>query len=444
MKIPTIPPRCDDKPALSGLEIHNYFEVIHSKPFITYAHRYLHWDKLRRIPTPLSLTHEQWWCLTKSQRQLLLKPLPFSDRAGHPFCYAATDPAMEYLHGIDRIAAGPPSNWGEFLTNSSVKDQYIADSLMREAITSSQLEGASTTTDVAKQMLHTGRKPRTRDEQMIFNNYAAMRKIRSLVGRPLTPELVFELHVILTTETLDIPGAAGRFRKEDEKVVVADELGQVLHTPPPAGDLPSRLAAMCDFANAITPGYFLHPFVRATLLHFWLAYDHPFVDGNGRCARALFYWSALSSGYWLCEFLSISQLIRNAPVKYGRSFLYVETDDNDATYFVLYHLQLIQQAINELRDHLVQKQQNLREIESRLPDQPNLNLRQLALIHHALRHPGHSYTIKGHQASSNTVYETARTDLLNLVAQGYLTTTKRGRVFYFYPAKNLADHLNQP
>lgn len=40
-----------------------------------------------------------------------------------------------------------------------------------------------------------------------------------------------------------------------------------------------------------------------------IAYMHPFVDGNGRTARALFYWYMLKSGYWLTEYLSISRVI---------------------------------------------------------------------------------------------------------------------------------------
>ena len=60
-------------------------------------------------------------------------------------------------------------------------------------------------------------------------------------------------------------------------------------------------------------GGFIHPMIRSIILHFWLAYDHPFVDGNGRTARALFYWSMLRHGYWLFEFISISQIILKGP-----------------------------------------------------------------------------------------------------------------------------------
>src|SRR5205814_10028127 len=56
-----------------------------------------------------------------------------------------------------------------------------------------------------------------------------------------------------------------------------------------------------------------HPMVRSMILHFWLAYDHPFVDGNGRTARALFYWSMLRNGYWMFEYITISKIILSGP-----------------------------------------------------------------------------------------------------------------------------------
>ena len=68
------------------------------------------------------------------------------------------------------------------------------------------------------------------------------------------------------------------------------------------------------------------PVLRATLpaIHFMVGYDHYFEDGNGRTARAFFYWSMLRQGYWLAEFLSISRVLRAAPARYARSFLLTE------------------------------------------------------------------------------------------------------------------------
>ena len=174
----------------------------------------------------------------------------------------------------------------EQITSPETKDRYYVRSLIEEATTSSQLEGAATTRRVAKEMIRSGRKPGNRSEKMILNNYLTMQRIGEIRDEPLTPALVFQIHRLVTDGTLDDATATGRFRRDDEHVVVGDDYGEVYHEPPPASQLEERLVLMCDFANGTTPGEFVHPAIRSIILHFWLAYDHPFLDGNGRTARA--------------------------------------------------------------------------------------------------------------------------------------------------------------
>ncbi|MFQ5491023.1 MAG: Fic family protein, partial [Phycisphaerae bacterium] len=214
-----------------------------------------------------------------------------------------------------------------------------------------------------------------------------------------------------------------------------------LHHPPPAKDLPGRLEAMCDFANGRAPEGFVHPVVRSILLHYWLAYDHPFKDGNGRTARALFYWSMLQHDYWLCQFVSISQIIVNAPARYVRSFLYCETDDNDLTYFILHQLDIIRRAIDEFHRFIDRRLKESEQLQTRLLAGSSLNHRQLELMGHALRHPDAWYDIRQHQRDHGVVYETARSDLLDLEAKGLLIKHKRGRTLYFRPHHHLDGAL---
>jgi Fic family protein len=201
------------------------------------------------------------------------------------------------------------------------------------------------------------------------------------------------------------------------------------------------MAAMCAFANGETPDHFVHPAVRAILLHFWLAYDHPFVDGNGRTARALFYWAMLRSGYWLFEFISISHILRKAPAKYGRSFLYVETDDNDLTYFILAQTQVIRRAVRELHAYVERKTTETRQVETRMRALDLFNHRQVELVRHALLHPGQRYTIASHRNSHNVVYQTARTDLIDLVERGVLEGLIKGRQRVFVAPVDLSERL---
>lgn len=402
--------------------------------------KYLHWDKLRYHTPPEGFSNEQWWLAIKKQRQSLFKQLPLTDKHQKPFQYLTNDFITEALHQIDQSVT-TFNRMPEQIKNTETKNRYYVNSLIQEAFTSSQLEGATTTRLVAKEMIRTGRLPCDKSERMILNNFAAMKRINRLKDESLSRELVFDIHQLVTEKTLDDSLAAGRFRTANEKIHVIDMYNEVFHEPPPADQLEERMTTMCDFANGKTPKYFIHPVIRAIILHFWLAYDHPFADGNGRTARALFYWSMLRHRYWLFEFVSISQIIVKAPAKYARAFLYTETDDNDLTYFIIYHLEVIQRAIKQLYEYTERKTKRLQAIENQLRGIIVLNHRQRALIGHALRHPHHRYTIKSHQISHNVVYQTSRLDLLDLENRGLLDSRKIGKTWYFTPVSDLEQRL---
>jgi len=295
-------------------------------------------------------------------------------------------------------------------------------------------------------MLRSGRKPRDKGERMILNNYRAMQRIGELRNEPLTPEMVLQLHAIVTEDTLDDPGSAGRIQTPAERrVKVWDEQSaEILHDPPPAELLPERLRLMCDFANGkVAAQGYLHPIVKAIILHFWLAYDHPFADGNGRTARALFYWQMLREGYWLAEFISISSLIRKAPVQYARSFLWTETDSNDLAYFVLAQLQIVVKAIEALEGYIARKSSELRSVDQRLKTTEVINHRQKALLAHALKHRNAVYSIQSHCRSHGVAYATGRADLLALCQLGLLAQSVQGKAFRFRPPEDLPARLMQ-
>ena len=403
---------------------------------------YPHWDKLRHVSPPSGFTSEEWWLAVKFQRHGAFRPLPLHDKQGHPFQFWVPDLVQAQLHEID-VGVGGMMRMPEAITNPHTRDRYVIRSLIEEAITSSQLEGAVTTREVAKEMIRSGRRPRDTSEQMILNNYVTMQRITELKTESISPEVVLDIHRLVTNKTLDDPTGAGRLRRPDEKRVVGDDFGEVFHDPPPASELIPRLQAMCAFANGRTPGYFVHPVVRAITLHFWLAYDHPFVDGNGRTARALFYWAMLNAGYWLFEFISISNILRNAPAEYGRSFLFTETDDNDLTYFLVAQTKVIRRAVNALHDYLARKTTELSELETQLRALNLFNHRQDELLRHALKHPYQEYSIAGHQKSHSVVYQTARTDLLDLKARGLLDEKKRGKKMLFTAPADLAERLRR-
>jgi len=403
---------------------------------------YFHWDELRRRNPPSDLSHTEWWLQQKLRRGANRRALPVTEAGGRSFSFVLPDEALSLLHEIDQLASGRVSAPAEIVSEST-RDQYLVTSLMEEAISSSLLEGAATTRQEAKRLLRSGREPVTRAERMIVNNYRTMNLIREDLDTELSAEMVLDIHRSVTEGTLTNPEDAGRMQTaEEDRVVVAHAVEDlVYHRPPPAELLPERMEGLADFANDIEGKPFLHPVVRAVTLHFWLAHDHPFVDGNGRTARALFYRSMLRQGYWLAEFLSISRLLYQAPSRYERAFLFTESDDADLTYFLLHQLRVIRHAIDELYKYLGTRAQEIREVERHLGRTGRFNMRQLALLAHALKRPEAIYTFQTHQSSHNVVYETARRDLFDLEAIGFLDRGKVGREFRFFPSPDLTERI---
>ena len=266
-----------------------------------------------------------------------------------------------------------------------------------------------------------------------------------LKDKPLSRELILEIHALVTDQTLDDPSAAGRFRRDDEVIGVYDNSSKnmLLHEPPPSSDIEARILGMCQFANQEEP--FVHPVIRSIILHFMLGYDHPFVDGNGRTARALFYWSMLRHGYWLAEFISISHIVMKAPAQYARAFLFTETDESDLTYFILYHLKVVMRALESLHQYISRKAAEIQQFETELQGSAVLNHRQRALIRHAMRHPGRHYTVKEYQLTHNVSYETARSDLLDLAERELLDSHReksgKGNRWFFVPKPGLTGRL---
>jgi len=443
MRIPQSPP--DFLPLLATL-FHSTEEIsrIHGSTAYsaTVNGRYVHWDKLRHLALPSGIeSHQMWWAIVQLNRMSLLRELPFVDRSGSPFKLALPDPIQRQLAEIDRdLSERVPVP--EQLVNLATRDRFMMSALMEEAITSSQLEGASTTRKVAREMLRSGRSPRDKHERMIFNNFDAMRFIRSMAEKDLTPELIFEIHSRITKDTLDDPRDAGTLRDRD--ISVEDRLSGVeVHRGPEAQELPLRMTRLCDFANDKGTKLFVHPLVRAVLLHFFLAYDHPFVDGNGRTARALFYWSMLRSGYRLCEFLSISHILAKAPSKYSKAYLYTETDQNDVTYFVLDQLSVLQRAIRSLHESVQSKIAELERTQHLMRKAQSFNHRQLALLSHAIANLDASYRVTSHANSHQVTRQTARTDLNELVETQLLWTETSRKAVIYHPFHNIEERIQR-
>jgi Fic family protein len=395
---------------------------------------YLYWDKFKYLNFPEGLQPEEVWGYFKFRYRIGGENTQITSENDEVFSYNMSKTLYRELSYIDRHSAG-------FISSLSSKpsgvetDKLIISGLTEEAIASSQIEGASTTRKVAKEMLISGRKARNKDEQMIINTYKVMSQLDELKDVDLSLEMLLGVQTTITEDTLEYEDYAGRLRTDEDEIVVSDAVtGEIAHVPPKEKRMRKELFRLIAFANKKdSENDFEHPVLKAIVLHFWIAYLHPFPDGNGRTARAIFYWYLRKNNYWMFKYLSVSKAIKESRKGYDNAYLHSEHDDNDLTYFILYNIKAITKSIKSLLAYydkkLIEIESN-RKIASKFD---NLNERQIALLGYFLKYPEKDTDIQTHKNKQGIAYETARQDLLSLSKKGILAETKKSNKKVFIP-----------
>ncbi len=414
--------------------------------------RYLHWDKFKwRVERGDEA--ELAWLATKISRRAISKSLTtLQAENGSCFAYCIPNSLQAQLHLIDTMVGGgySLSNNSFLVSTEAEKNQYLVKNLiMEEAITSAQLEGASTTRKVAKEILEKNIAPKDKSQQMIVNNFLLMKQVLTLKDSPLNVDTILELHRIATFKAIDNHANPGELRQTND-IYVGDIYGDSFFQPPAFNTIEQRLEELCDFANQshdqLDRDNFIHPIIKAIMLHFLIGYIHPFGDGNGRTARALFYWSILRSGYWLFEYVSISRIIQEKRSSYDAAFIYTETDDFDLTYFIYNQVEVIIKAISALNSYIERKKKELFDFVSWIEKSPiakKLKRGHLEILKVAIQEPGKEFAAQQVANEVGVSLNTARTYLKKLVEEDLLVSanTKKTRQLRYLAPNNLKQRL---
>lgn len=406
---------------------------------------YLHWESLKRkswIPTDISPT--VFWTILKNYRRRYDLQSPIATPDENNFTWYQLPRFDKTLHEVDMNLGG--STIGLSSLSETEKRKIITHRLIEEAIASSQMEGAHTTREVAKKMIQENRQPVDQGQRMILNNYKIMQRIENETkNENLNFDVLLDLHAELTKGTLDKKDQEGRLRYDSENIVVGNEIdGQIAYIPPEMKFVREELDVFFAFANdeldiETRSNIFIHPIIKAIMLHFWIGYLHPFSDGNGRMARALFYWYLLRKGYWMFAYLPLSVCIKKSPSQYAKAYLQSEQDDFDLTYFIDYNMRKIIQAQRDfekfMEDQRFKKPDN-KKIQKKFP---SLNPRQIRLIQFFRAKPNErtnmSSMIQIHGISSGTAVK----DLRVMENQGLLYKRKNGLNVFYYPTEKLLE-----
>lgn len=398
---------------------------------------YLYWDKVKYL-APDQTSPETLWQAVKLTRTLQMKTLNFGK---YKFRFTITERMLSLLHQFDLNFGGSLSSEGLVSTND--RKYILTSSIMEEAIASSQMEGANTTRKVAKEMLRKQSTPKNKSERMIVNNYNTIRFISEISKEEFSTDLILRIHKMISNSTLDELENEGKLRDNNDILVVNAINGEVAHTPPSYDEIGEMLQDLCEFANDAEPEIFIHPIIKGIIIHFLLAFIHPFCDGNGRTARSLIYWYLLKNKYWFVEYLSISRIIYRSKPKYERSFLCVENDDLDLSYFILYHLEVMADAFDELKDYLGRKIHE-RSLLDNFTSIPGVTRRQAEILNILNENPGTILSAKEIANRFGLNNKSIRNDLRNLSKLNLLLEIPvNGREFGYERAPHFEEMIDE-
>jgi len=366
------------------------------------------------------------WQEIQKERRSKAEPLALKDEKGRNFWYVNTKPLQAKLHQID--SRGKDSLYSYI--KPEIENELVFDSILEEAWASNIIEGAFTTHKRAKELVRRNLTPKDKNELMMKNNHQAMTFIIENRESDFSIDFILNLHHIITQDTLEDPEYAGKFRDDD--VFIRDKANTVIFKPMAAEKIEESLRNLVLWVNTQSNEDFIHPIVKASIIHFFLVYVHPFFDGNGRTARALFYFYLLKNRYDFFKYFSISALIAKQKEKYYKAIKEVEDYDNDLTYFLLYSADIVMKSIDEILDKIIKKYKS--DMISKSLDLRGvyLNKRQKKLIKILIDQDHKSITTRRYEKIFKVSYGTARSDLNELSEKGLLQKKKLGKGFLYH------------
>ncbi|EOG1937076.1 Fic family protein [Vibrio fluvialis] len=430
-----------------GLDPNDYLDYI--VPFTDEYHSFNEFR--RRVESGLEVKY-CWWLTRLSRDSTLIVLTPLEDKPLPPDLPEQVIQAL--LNSSDYTQHCRFNNLHEFGRVLSQIDRYTTHSAMLgileqigerahfehlannlvddEAISSSQLEGAATTTILAKEMIRKKRKPRTDDERMIFGNFDLMRSAWDLRDEPFSIELIRDLHSIGTKTLEQEKYTSGAFRTTDD-VAVVDAEGEIVHQPPKHDSIERLLTRVVKWLNSNDSD--VHPVIQAITLHFVIGYVHPFRDGNGRVARALFYWYMFKSGYTGFRYIAISALLKKAPIQYGVSYLDTEHDNLDLTYFIKHQLKVIGRAIDEFVAVYQRAAQQMQALEERYSGLEDIERKIVGFVSGEPRYRKKpTVTAREVESLLGISYNSAKQKLDDMVTAGILSSEKIGKSTEYFLA----------
>ena len=156
---------------------------------------------------------------------------------------------------------------------------------------------------------------------------------KSNIKNQILEEDIKEIHKLTVNKILE-QEKCGEFRKT--QVVVKNSItGDVSFRPPMVVAIPFQIKDLIAFINS-PPDQDIHPVLKSGCVHYELVRIHPFIDGNGRVARALSTLILFREGYDIRKFFSLEEYFDSNAASYYDGLQSVEKRNGDLTYWLEY------------------------------------------------------------------------------------------------------------
>ncbi len=231
---------------------------------------------------------------------------------------------------------------------------FQTDAMVRSVHHGTHIEGNELDFDQAeKVMMGQDIIARQRDIQEVINYRKVVELIEKLHAKDAASHvdeyLIQTLHRMTVDKILD-PTKCGVYRLT--QVVIKNSLtGEITFTPPPAIAVPVQMQELTDFINKTTAEE-IHPVLKAATVHYEFARIHPFVDGNGRVARALSTFILFKEGYDIRKFFSLEEYFDNDAVRYYDSLQSVGRNNGDLTEWLTYFTEGLAIELIKIKDKI--------------------------------------------------------------------------------------------
>lgn len=278
-----------------------------------------------------------------------------------------------------------------------------------------RLEGFVDTKEVADR---TGMIARERDIQEVIN----YRNVVVWINQQNVEQSnnLFSLKTVTTLHSLTMqrliePQNIGAFR--DTQVVVKSATdGQIVFRPPVAVEIPFLVDDYLEWLNHDETRQ-IHPIFRAAITHYQLVYIHPFIEGNGRTARAFATLVLYTLGYDFKRFFSLEQYFDSDVEKYYQALLSVQQHQgNDLTYWLEYFCYGLAIEIDKIKSQVQKLSKDLK-LKKQLGEQVALSERQI-LILELLQSQGQISSVDAQRILPNVSVDTILRDLKDLITKG--------------------------